>query len=156
MPVYNEELTSSRFYVDFDSQLVAVFKECSGLSGEIEIETFKEGGVNDHEHKLPGRIKYGNLTLRGGVANAVPLWDWFSEATTGQITRRNFSIIVYEQDCSEAIRWDVKEAYPVRWQGPDFKAEDNSVAVQSLELAHNGIKLNKQNLSPSVRSTSAR
>ena len=143
MPAYVDELTANHFYVNVDDLLVAVFKECSGLSGEIEVETFREGGVNTYEHKLPGRVKYGNLTLRSGVANATPMWEWFCQAATGQVARKNLSIIMYLQDRGESMRWDLAAAYPVRWQGPEFKAEDNSVAVHSLELAHNGIKLRK-------------
>ena len=144
MSVYTQEVVSSRFYVSIDGNLVAVFKECSGLSGEIEVETFREGGVNNYEHKLPGRVKYGNLTLRSGVANTVPLWEWFSKAATGEVERRNLSIIMYQQNQGELMRWNLEAAYPVRWQGPEFKADDNSVAVHSVELAHNGIKFHKQ------------
>lgn len=138
-----EELAACRFCVDIEDLLVAVFKECSGLSGEIEVLTYREGGLNDFQHKLPGPAKFGNVTLRAGVANTIDLWDWFYSVATGSIQRRSVSIVMRSHggDGGEVMRWDLAAAYPVRWQGPDFTAGDTNVAVQSLELAHNGITL---------------
>ncbi len=139
-----EELTVSRFCVDISGLVVAVFSECSGLGGEIEVETYREGGVNDFEHKLPGPAKYGNLTLKSGVAASAELWEWFHSVATGNIERREVSIVMYLQNRDgpyqgEAVRWNLSRAYPVRWEGPSFTADDNNVAVHSLELAHHGI-----------------
>ena len=144
-----EELTACRFSVDDQGIVIAVFKECSGLSGEIEVETYQEGGLNEYEHKLPGRAKYGNVTLKSGVASSVEMWSWFHRAATGDIERREISIVMYQQNRfgqfkGEAMRWTLSGAYPVRWEGPSFSAEDNSVAVQSIELAHNGITMSHQ------------
>ena len=144
-----EELTACRFSIDDQGIVIAVFKECSGLSGEIEVETYQEGGLNEYEHKLPGRTKYGNVTLKSGVANSVEMWSWFHRAATGDIERRGISIVMYQQNRfgqfkGEAMRWTLSGAYPVRWEGPSFSAEDNSVAVQSIELAHNGITMSHQ------------
>ena len=142
-----EELTACRFCIDVDGLLVAIFKECSGLNGEVEVETYQEGGLNDYEHKLPGRTKFGNVTLRSGVASSIDLWDWFHSVSTGQVTgraqRRDVSIVMYLQDAGEAMRWNLRAAYPVRWQGPDFSAGDTNVALHSLELAHHGIELSQ-------------
>ena len=134
-----EELTSCRFSIDIEGLILAVFTECSGLSGEVEVETYQEGGLNDYEHKLPGRTKYGNVTLKSGVANAVDLWDWFQRGATGNVIRRDLSIVMYAQDHGEAMRWNLLQAFPVQWQGPDFTAGSTDIAVHSLELAHNGI-----------------
>lgn len=137
----DSDLVGCRFAVNMDGQLVAVFKECSGLNGEIEVETYQEGGVNDYEHKLPGRTKFGNVTLGSGISNAFELWDWFYQTSKGAVERRNLSIIMYLQDRGEAMRWNLKEVCPVRWEGPSLNADDNSVAISSLELAHHGIEL---------------
>ena len=95
--------------------------------------------LNEYEHKLPGRTKYGNVTLKSGVANAVDLWGWFQDVTTGRVSRRDLSIVMYAQDHGEAMRWNLVQAFPVQWQGPDFTAGSTDIAVHSLELAHNGI-----------------
>ena len=138
-----EELTSNRFCIDIDGLLVAVFKECSGLNGEVEIETYQEGGLNDYEHKLPGRAKFGNVTLKGGVANTIDLWAWFQSVATGKVERRDVSVVMYRQNSEEAMRWNLRAAYPVKWQGPDFTAGDTNVSVHSLELAHHGLELSR-------------
>ena len=138
-----DELTTNRFCIDIDGLLVAVFKECSGLNGEIEVETYQEGGQNDYEHKLPGRAKFGNVTLKGGVANSIDLWNWFQGVATGRVERRDVSVVMYRQNSEEAMRWTLRSAYPVRWQGPEFTAGDTNVSVHSLELAHHGLELKR-------------
>ena len=134
-----DELAVSRFAVEIEGFLVATFTECSGLSGEVEVETYQEGGLNNYEHKLPGRAKFGNLTLGGGTVNAAKLWDWFYDVTMGKIERRDISVMMYATTGEEKKRWNLSRAYPVRWQGPNFTAGDANVAVHSLELAHDGI-----------------
>lgn len=144
MPELPEEFAACHFYVDIEGETVALFNECSGLEGEVEVETYREGGLNEYEHKLPGPARFGNVTLRGGVANSMELWKWFHAVSTGEVERRNMSIMLYFHDRGEAMRWNLKGAYPVRWQGPEFRADDNSVALQSLELAHREIEMVKR------------
>lgn len=134
-----EQLTVSHFSLEMEGLLVASFTECSGLSASVEVETIQEGGLNSFEHKLPGRTSFGNITLGSGVANSDALWDWFYDVTMGKVVRRNASIIMYSQNHSEAMRWNLEAAYPVSWQGPSFTAGDASVTVHTLELAHHGI-----------------
>ena len=138
-----EELTGNRFSIEVDKLLVAVFKECSGLSGEVEVETYQEGGLNDYEHKLPGRTKFGNVTLKSGVANSMELWEWFQRVATGRGERRDVSVVMYRQNSEEAMRWNLRAAYPVKWQGPAFIAGDTNASVHSLELAHHGLALSR-------------
>ncbi|MBM3941664.1 MAG: phage tail protein [SAR202 cluster bacterium] len=144
--ITSEELAACRFAVDIDGLWVAEFKECTGLSGQVEVETYQEGGLNGYEHKLPGRITYGNLTLRSGVANSMDLWDWFQNMSQGVVERRDVSVILFAQNGGEVMRWNLTGAFPVSWQGPDFAAGATEVAVHSLELTHNGISLSKPNL----------
>ena len=139
----DDELTVSRFFVEVDGLLVASFRECSGLSGQIAVETYQEGGLNSFEHKFPGRTSYGNVTLGTGVANATGLWDWFYNVSMGVFERRNVSIVMYLQTHLESMRWNLEKAYPVSWTGPSFTAGDANVAVHSVELAHHGRTISK-------------
>ena len=146
MPTLVEELIGSRFAVEIDGIVVASFKECSGLNGEIQVETYREGGLNDYEHKLPGLATYGNLTLKSGVASAMDFWKWFYKTTMGTIERKQVSVILFNHNLSdgklgEAMRWNLLDAFPVKWEGPTFNASDANVVMQSLELAHHGISL---------------
>lgn len=137
----HEELTVSRFCIDIGGLLVASFRECSGLSGEIEVESLAEGGLNGYEHKLPGRAKFGNVSFRSGIVSTLDMWEWFYNAVTGKIERKDISVVMFLQTYTEAMRWNLAAAFPVRWEGPSFTAGEASVAVHSIELAHNGITL---------------
>jgi phage tail-like protein len=136
-----DELIVSHFFVEVGGLLVAAFKQCSGLGGEIEVDTYQEGGLNGYEHRLPKGARYGTVTLGAGVGSGPDLWQWFYDVSTGKVQRRNVSIVMYAQTRAEAVRWNLAGAYPVRWQGPQFTAGEDSVAIQSLELAHNGITM---------------
>ena len=136
-----DELTASRFSIELDGLLVATFTECSGLSGEIEVETYQEGGLNGFAHSLPGRATFGNITLTSGFINAINMWTWFYDATLGNIVRKNVSIIMHTQMYEEAMRWNLEAAYPVRWEGPSFTATGTDAIVHSIELAHHGLAL---------------
>ena len=139
-----DELASCRFSIDIGGLLVGIFQECSGLNGVVEVESYSEGGLNDYEHKLPGRTKYGNVTLKGGVATSIDLWDWFQEVSSGTFERREISVIMMAANFEEVMRWNLKGAYPVRWEGPSFSAGDTNTSVHSIESAHNGLELIKQ------------
>ena len=139
----HDELIACRFFIDVEGLLWGIFKECSGLNGEIQVETYQEGGLNDYEHKLAGRTKFGNVTLKSGVATTGGLWDWFQKVSHGQVERMNVSIVLCLQNTEEAMRWNLREAYPVRWEGPTLVAGDTNIALHSLELAHHGLELSR-------------
>ena len=135
---------SFRFHVEIGKEWLreAEFTECSGLQVEMEVLEYQEGGRNDHVHKLPGRVKVSNVTLRRGIITSDKLWDWFCKCASGRIERRNLDVVLYdEQGDKEKQRWTFFEAYPVKWVGPALKAGDNSIAIDALELAHRGMKL---------------
>jgi phage tail-like protein len=134
-----DELIVSHFFVETGGLIVAAFKRCSGLGAEVEVETYQEGGLNSYAHRLPKGTTYGTVTLSTGVGSGQDLWQWFYKAATGQVERKNVSIVVYAENRQEAMRWNLTAAYPVRWQGPELTAGEDAVAIQTLELAHNGI-----------------
>jgi len=119
------------------------FQDVSGLSFEIETEALKEGGENRFEYKLPKRAKYPNLVLKRGLLNNLVLIDWINSAMS---TYFNFFVydfkpadimitLLDEADQPVAI-WNVVQAYPVKWSVSDFKASENSIVVETIELAY--------------------
>ncbi len=119
----------------------AEFSEVTGLSVEIEMEEYHEGGVNDYVHKLPKGIKYSNIVLKKGIIQkSEELWDWMQKVTEGVITPKDGSIILLNDDDTMAYLWEIKGAYPVKWSGSDLKALGGEVFIESLELAHCGIR----------------
>jgi phage tail-like protein len=133
--------TAFNFWVEVDNLVRGGFSEVSGLQAETETEDYPEGGVNNYIHRLPKRTKYPNLVLKRGITDARELWDWYKKVMNGQIERHNGSIILADYTGSEKRRWNFVQAYPVKWVGSDFKADSNTVAIETLELAHNGLEL---------------
>ena len=131
---------SFRFLVEIDGVIEARFSEVSGLQAETEFEEIREGGVNDHVHKLPKITKYPNITLRRGITDSDVLWNWHQEVVNGKFERKTVYIIMRDSEGNEKWQWYFERAYPVKWVGPDLKADSSTVAVETLELAHNGIK----------------
>lgn len=129
-----------QFMVEIRGLIVAGFTEVSGLQAETEFEEIKEGGVNDHVHKLPKLTKYPNITLKKGITDSDVLWKWHQEVVAGQFKRKNGFVVLFDSLGNEKWRWYFTDAYPVKWIGPDLKADSNTVAIETLELAHNGIK----------------
>ena len=137
----NEARSACRFYVQLDGIEQAVFTEVSGLSVEVAVEEVEEGGLNDHVHRLPGRCKIGNLTLKRGLTKSNDFLKWLYNVANGKIELKHLSIILFNTDGSEAMRWDFINAYPIKWTGPQFKADDTAAAIETLELAHGGLSL---------------
>jgi phage tail-like protein len=133
-------LQSGRFLIEMGTLAVANFQECSGLATEVEVLEVIEGGHNEFVHKLPGRIKYPNIVLKRGVTDNRQFADWRPIANGQQIImeRQNLSIILFDNGGKQLRRWDVTGAYPVKWTGPDMKATSMEIAIETLELAHQG------------------
>jgi phage tail-like protein len=130
-----------RFAVEIEGLVVAGFSEVTGLQSELELQEHREGGLNDYVHKLAGPVRYpANLTLRRGLTDVDAIWGWYRDASRGRIRRRNGSIVLLDSRGEERWRWNFVGAYPVRWSGPDLRAETGAVAVETLELAHQGLE----------------
>jgi phage tail-like protein len=142
MPVgeRNDPYASFRFLVEIDGLVVAGFSEVSGLQAETQIEDYREGGVNDYVHKLPKETTYQNIILKRGITDSDVLWKWHQDVVSGKIERRSGYIVLLDSEGSETWRWNFIDAYPAKWNGPDLRAESDGVALESIELVHNGIK----------------
>lgn len=127
------------FAVEIEGLLVGGFTEVSGLESQIEVEEYREGGVNDFVHKLPGKTTYANLVLRHGLTGLSTLWDWYKQTTEGAIRRRNGTIVLLSASQVPVMWWDFRNALPVRWTGPTFDAASDEVGVEELELVHEGL-----------------
>lgn len=130
---------SLRFWVQLRGIEVAGFMECSGLVVETEVFEYAEGGLNTYTHKLPVRTKYSNITLKRGLDEGQDLYRWYMKTVGGQIERNSISIILYDSERKSKYRWDLQQAYPVKWTGPDLKADAGAVAVETIEIAHSGL-----------------
>lgn len=142
MPRTTEPRPAHRFYVQIGGYEQAVFSEASGLSVEVALDDVEEGGRNEFVHRLPGRCKVGNLTLKRGITHSNDFLKWSLQVATGRVERKNVSVVLYRTDGKEEMRWELLEAFPVKWSGAQFKADDSAVAIESVEFSHRGLKLN--------------
>ena len=131
---------SFRFLLEIGGLIKGGFSEATGLQAEVETEDYQEGGVNDFVHKLPKTAKYPNVVLKRGMTDSDTLWKWHQKIVNGKIERRKVRIIILGDQGEEILQWEFKEAYPVKWMGADFKADNSSVLIETLELVHNGIQ----------------
>ncbi len=131
---------SFNFLVEIEGLVVGGFNEVTGLALEVEVEEYREGGLNAYVHKLAGPARYpNNLVLKHGLTDSDTLWNWQQDVASGNILRRNGSIMLLDSASEEQWRWNFVDAYPVRWLGPVLRAGSAEVAIETLELAHRGL-----------------
>ncbi|MFZ4508072.1 MAG: phage tail protein [Fimbriimonas sp.] len=130
-----------RFWVEIDSIQIAGFSECSAISIETEVFEYAEGGRNDGVHKLPVRIKHGNITLKRGMDPGGDLFAWYKLGLDGQPkARKNVSILMYAPEKDKVVRrYNLTGAWPVKWTGADMKTDSGAVAIETLEFAYSGL-----------------
>jgi phage tail-like protein len=128
------------FLVEVEGLVVGGFSEVRGLQVEIEVKDYREGGLNDYIHKLAGPTRYpSNLVLKRGLTDIDSLWRWHQDVRQGKVERRNGTVYLLDSRRLPLMWWDFKEAYPVKWVGPELRADSNAVAVETVELAHRGL-----------------
>lgn len=130
---------SFRFRIVIEGIIEGGFTELSGLQVTTQTEDYREGGVNDFVHKLVKETTFNNLVLKKGLADSTTLWRWHRDVVAGKVKRAPITIIMLKDRFDTvAHTWSFKDAYPVKWSGPDFKADGSAVAFETLELAHHG------------------
>jgi phage tail-like protein len=131
----------THFFVEIDGISQAGFRECSSLEIQTEVYEYQEGGLNEFKHKLPGRSACTNITLRYGTSSSLDLWHWYQNVVRGRIERKNISIVLYNTQQEEVMRWNLRSAYPVKWVSPRFFVDKAEVACDTLEIAFQGIEV---------------
>ncbi len=128
------------FLVEIDGIARAAFHEASGFDSTIDVIEHREGGENTTPRKLPGMTKHSNIVLKWGITDDAELYNWHRNAARGDVQRRNGSVVLLDRQGQEKIRWNFVNAWPTKWTGPTLTAEGNDVAIETLELAHEGLE----------------
>lgn len=128
-----------RFRMEVDGIEQAGFSEVSGFDASIDIIEYREGNENTTPRKLPGLAKYGNITLKWGVTDSMDLYQWIADCIEGTIERKTATIIAIDEAGEDVATWQVIEAWPTKYTAPDFNGTGSEVAIESLELAHEGL-----------------
>ena len=140
----NAGALSTSFLLEVDGLPIGRFSAVSGLSMSVDVETYQEGGENNYEHKFPGRVTWENLVFKRGITNDNNLFNWF-ELTVGpgfmltdSFTRATAGVTMLSANGKRLRSWVIQDAFPVRWKGPDFDANNDEVPTEELEVAHHG------------------
>ena len=112
------------------------FRSVSGLGVETEVIEYREGGLNEQIHKRPGARKWPNLVLKRGFTGDMSLYDWFMSGArvSGKITMLDARMV-------EIVTFQFKNGFPAKWTGPELDASKNEVAIETLEIAHDGLSM---------------
>lgn len=123
-----------RFVVDVGNDRQGAFTECGLPAIEWDVEELKEGGLNTYVHQLPGRRKAGRISLKNGVGKC-SLLDWYLETMKEQFSRKTVTVTLLDPMLKPIMTWNLSEAYPIKWAGPQLKTDNNTIAIQTLDLA---------------------
>jgi phage tail-like protein len=134
MPARVDPYKNFNFRVEIDNITLAGFSECTGLSSEVKVIEYREGG-DFSVRKLPGLAKYGNIILKRGVTQSAELQNWHQNILNGVADRRNGSIILLDDTRTAVVRWNFSNGFPSKWEGPQLNAKGNEVAIETLEIS---------------------
>jgi phage tail-like protein len=122
-----------------DIDTIGLFTQCSGLEMKVDVFEYAEGGNNEFVHQLPGQVSYPNLILERGLTNEDAVLKWFN-ATRTQPQLKEVTI-TFQTHLQQPIRtFTFADAFPVRWTGSSAHAGASTVALETLEIAHGGLK----------------
>lgn len=115
------------------------FSECTGIEMSLDVEEYREGGLNGTVHKFPTSVKWSNITLRRGVGAGTALWDWHYGFVEGTGKRRDGVIVLMTDLRLPNNIWYFRRGLPVKYTGPALNAGQSQVAIEAIEIAHEGI-----------------
>ncbi|HXT38767.1 MAG TPA: phage tail protein [Candidatus Angelobacter sp.] len=134
-----DPLRSFRFLVEIEGITSGGFTRVKGLSREVKYESYREGGVIEYEHKLITQVSYPVLVLERGLA-LDDLWKWALAVADGVVKRKTIWIRLQNEANVPSWAWQIEYALPVKWTASDLDAQTSPVVMESLELAHHGLR----------------
>ena len=128
-----------RYKVEIDGIEAGGFSEVTVFDASIDGMEYREGDMGQTPMKIQGLKKYGNITLKTGLADSRALYDWMIAGVNGEVERKTITITLLNATEAAVASWRVINAWPVKYTGPDFSATSSEVAVETLEIAHEGM-----------------
>ncbi len=138
----NDPYRNFRFLVEIDGITQAGFSEATIPDTSQDPIEYREGNESPTARKIPGLIKYGNVTLKWGIADSLDLYDWRKLVEEGKMkdARRNVAIILMDEEGNSKSRWEFSDAWPNKYDAPDLSAKGTDIAIETLEIVHEGMK----------------
>ncbi|MEM6253791.1 MAG: phage tail protein [Cyanobacteria bacterium P01_D01_bin.156] len=138
-------VTANRFYVEIDGLISASFSECSGIGVTLKTQSIVEGGVNGQQRFFLDNPEFSNVVLKRGITDNADFWQWIKAVLTNTSQqRRNVSILLFNQAGDTMQAWTLVGAIPVGWKADALQASAESVALEELTLAYEGLKIDKE------------
>ncbi|NDJ84547.1 MAG: phage tail protein [Chloroflexi bacterium] len=138
-----DPLVSCYFSVDV-GPISGYFTEVSGLGSETEIVEMKVMGEGNQEivRKIPGRLKWGDITLKRGITTNMDIWVWRKQVEDGNVggARANGTITMFDQEGTAVAKWEFEKGWPSKVSGPSVKSDSNEIAIEELTIVHEFIK----------------
>lgn len=148
MAVFREEpypafnfLVSISGVSDDGSAVRGAFSEVSGLDVEITVVEYRNGAEDITTRKLPGLRKYTNITLKRGVIGDLTLWQWIKSALDGNVQRADGTITLLDESRQPVLKWKFRRGWPCKLIGPTLNAKSSEIAIETLEICHEGLEL---------------
>ncbi len=141
----NYPIPAFHFKVDWGGKNVG-FSEVAGLTQEVQLIEYRDGFSPDYSTiKMPGLRKYSNITLKRGIMKGDnEFFNWLNTVKLNTVERRDLMISLLNENHEPVMVWKAHNAFPVKVEGPGLKASGNETAVESIELAHEGVVLQNE------------
>lgn len=129
-----------RFKIEIDGLEAGGFSEVTGFDASIDVIEYREGDMTaETPLKVPGLKKYGNITLKQGMTDSRVMYDWLASGLTGEVERKTVTLTLLNETQAPAASWQIINAWPTKYTAPDFNATSSEIAIETIELAHEGM-----------------
>lgn len=145
MPDRKDPYRNSRFLLEIDGITQAGFSDVTIPDTTTDPIEYREGNEEGTVRKLSGLTKYGNITLKWGTTDSLDLFNWRKQIIQGKIkdARKNIAIILQDEEGNAAARWEFRMAWPTKYSAPSLSGKGNDVAIETLEIVHEGMDRTK-------------
>lgn len=143
MPDRHGPYRNARFLLEIDGIAIAGFSQCSIPENSTETVEYREGNDRPTPRKLWSLNSYGTLTLEKGTTDdSIELYEWRQAVEQGQVddARRNIAVVVLDEEGNPGPRWEFRDAWPTQYDAPDLDSSGNEVAIESIEIDHEGME----------------
>jgi phage tail-like protein len=141
----NDPYGQFNFLIQIDGVTKAGFSEVSGLTTDSNVMEYREGDESNHGvntvRKLVGLVKYNNIVLKRGWTKDASLWNWRKSVLDGKTQRQSGSIALLDEGRNKVLSWSFHDGWPAKWEGPALNAKTSEVAIETLEIVHEGLVL---------------
>ena len=140
-------MTSFNFVLEVGGVEIATFRKCAGFESETETIEYKEAtkGGKVIIRKVPGAMKWGDITMERRLSAAPELWKWRMEIEDGKVdaARRDGSIVIMNSEKKEVARWNFERGWPSKWSSSELDAGSNEIVVEKVTITHEGLRRSK-------------